>query len=407
MNLFTPLVLVVVSVAIFAVYYLSDGSGYVFFFLCYSIFIGCMYTMVEVTSWYFLIVGWEGMRVCSYYLISTFSGRRLANASSAGALTYNRVGDIFLFVSLVSGLYVFIFVAVLTKSSMMLFCRWLPNAMEGPTPVSALLHSSTMVVAGVYMTVVFTLSSLLLTVVLLVYGYRMGAKRSTFGDHKRVIAFSTSSQLVFVSVLGLLGGGQVAVLYIFVHAYFKSLMFMICGYHIHATNTQSIVNSNNTVLMVGSLVCLATMSGYPFLNVAKIKDQFLFVRGANSFLMVHVFLLYAWATCMYSMRLSTVRSANSTMFSIGGVYVVGALVLSVRRFAGGLLSSGATYGVATLLVVLLSLTLRLRLVELFSRKSLTHGGLGAVDADCYTKAVSVGPHFQVSVSYWGRPSLMW
>jgi len=95
------------------------------------------------------------------------------------------------------------------------------------------------------------------------------------------------------------------------------------------------------------------------------------------------------------------------MFSIGGVYVVGALVLSVRRFAGGLLSSGATYGVATLLVVLLSLTLRLRLVELFSGKSLTHGDLGAVDADCYTKVVSVGSHFQASVSYWGRPSLMW
>ena len=81
--------LVVASVAIFAVYYLSDGSGFIFFLLGYSIFIACMYTMVEITSWYFLIVGWEGMRVCSYYLISTFSGRSLANASSAGALTYN------------------------------------------------------------------------------------------------------------------------------------------------------------------------------------------------------------------------------------------------------------------------------------------------------------------------------
>jgi len=94
------------------------------------------------------------------------------------------------------------------------------------------------------------------------------------------------------------------------------------------------------------------------------------------------------------------------MFSIGGVYVIGALALSVGRFAGGLLSSGATYGVAYLLMVLFSLTLGLRLAELLSRSPLTRGGLGAVDADCYTKIVSVGSHFQVSVSYWGRPSLL-
>lgn len=95
------------------------------------------------------------------------------------------------------------------------------------------------------------------------------------------------------------------------------------------------------------------------------------------------------------------------MFSVGGVYVIGALALSVRRFAGGLMSSGATYGVACLLMALLSLTLGLRLAELLSRSALIRGGLRAVDADCYTKIVSVGPHFQVPVSYWGRPSLLW
>ena len=66
--------LVVLSVVIFAVYYLSDGGRFVFFLVGYCIFIACMYTMVELTSWYFLIVGWERMGVCSYYLISTFSG---------------------------------------------------------------------------------------------------------------------------------------------------------------------------------------------------------------------------------------------------------------------------------------------------------------------------------------------
>ena len=411
MNLFAPLVLVVLSVVVFAIYYLSDGSRFLFFFLRYAVFITCMYLMVEVTSWYFLIVGWERMGVCSYYLISTFSGRSLANASSAAALTYNRVGDIFLFVALVSGLFVFIFVAVLTKSSMTLFCGWLPNAMEGPTPVSALLHSSTMVVAGVYMTVVFTLSSLVLTLILLVYRYRMGAKGATFGDHKRVIAFSTSSQLVFVAVLGLLGGGHVAVLYVFVHAYFKSLMFMICGYHIHATNTQGIVNSNNTVLMVGSLVCLATMSGYPFFNVAKIKDQFLFVRGWESFLFVHVFILYAWATVVYSMRLSTLRAANLVLFSVGGIYVVRALLLSLGGFARGCLSVGSTYGVATLVESLLFLVLLKYLVQVvfnyyLGLPRIVYRAVGAVDADSYIKSIGAASSWRLPVSHWGRPSLV-
>lgn len=337
----------------------------------------------------------------------------MANASSAGALTYNRIGDIFLFVALVSGLYVFIFFAVLTKSSMVLFSGWLPNAMEGPTPVSALLHSSTMVVAGVYMTVVFTLSSLVLTLVLLVYGYRMRVKRASFGDHKRVIAFSTSSQLVFVAVLGLLGSAQVAVLYVFIHAYFKSLMFMICRYHIHATNTQSIVNSNNTVLTVGSLICLATMSGYPFFNVAKIKDQFLFTRGVDGFLLVHVFLFYAWSTAVYSMRLSTMRSANAVAFSIRRPYVLGALSLSLGGFAGGLLSSGSTYGVRDLVAAVLTFGVLLYLVKVLLKglrakdviSLRSYGSWGTIDADSYTKGLRLRAIRQSSVGAMGRPSI--
>jgi len=285
--------------------------------------------------------------------------------------------------------------------------------MERPTPVSALLHSSTMVVAGVYMTVVFTLSSLVLTLVLLVYRYRMGIKRASFGDHKRVIAFSTSSQLVFVAVLRLLGSTQVAVLYVFIHAYFKSLMFMICGYHIHATNTQSIVNSNNTVLMVASLICLATMSGYPFFNVAKIKDQFLFTRRVDSFLLIHVFLAYAWSTVVYSMRLSTVRSANTVMFSVGGVYVLGALLLRLGRFAGGLLSTGSTYGVGSLVSVMLVLGALLHVVkyilvgaESSSRFLLNASNWGTIDADSYIKRWRLGVSRQASVSVMGRPSIL-
>lgn len=398
-NVCLPLALVVGTVVLFAVFYLGDGSGFCYFLAIYGRFIVCMYIMVEVTSWYFLIVGWERMGVCSYYLISTFSGRKLANASSAGALAYNRIRDIFLFLSLVSRLYSLVFVAVLTKSSMVLYSGWLPNAMERPTPVSALLHSSTMVVARVYMTVVFSLSSLLLTIVLLAYGFLMGVKGASFGDHKRVIAFSTSSQLVFVAVLGLLGGTQVAVVYVFIHAYFKSLMFMICRYHIHGTNTQSIVNSNNTILMVGSLICLATMSGYPFFNVAKTKDQFLFTGGSDRPLLVCVFLFYAWSTVAYSIRLSTVRSANVVLFSASGPYVSRALLLSLGRFAGGLLSTRSIYRAGGLLAMLVALGALFRLVE----PALS--GRSVVDTDSYIKSKGLGVSSVFSVGYWRRPAV--
>merc|ERR1719213_1369529 len=189
--------------------------------------------MVEITSCYFLIVGWERMGVCSYYLISTFSGRKLANASSAGALAYNRIRDIFLFLSLVSRLYSLVFVAVLTKSSMVLYSGWLPNAMERPTPVSALLHSSTMVVARVYMLLIFTVESWAISLLMIVMGLRLRYKGADFGDRKRIIAYSTSSQLVLVGVLAMLSGVEARAMYVFIHAFFKSLMFMIVRWQIH------------------------------------------------------------------------------------------------------------------------------------------------------------------------------
>merc|ERR1712179_318976 len=116
----------------------------------------------------------------------------------AGALTYNRIGDIFLFVALVSGLYVFIFVAVLTKSSMVLFSGWLPNAMEGPTPVSSLLHSSTMVVARVFILSFLGVFSVPLFLMVIFFGVFCRFFGRFIKDFKRTVAFSTSSQLRLV-----------------------------------------------------------------------------------------------------------------------------------------------------------------------------------------------------------------
>ena len=155
---------------------MAGESGLFYWILVYFIFIGGMYNFLELTNWYFCIFGWEMMGVCSFYLIGTFSGRAQAVSSSSLALCINRVGDICLFLSMLNGVWVLLTVAVLTKSSMLLFSGWLPNAMEGPTPVSALLHSSTLVVAGVSLTIFFDLVSYWVAFAFTAYGLFMGLR---------------------------------------------------------------------------------------------------------------------------------------------------------------------------------------------------------------------------------------
>merc|ERR1719278_150898 len=129
----------------------------------------------------------------------------------------------------------------------------------------------------------------------------------------------------------------------------------------------------------------------------------------DSFLLIHVFLAYAWSTVVYSMRLSTVRSANTVMFSVGGVYVLGALLLRLGRFAGGLLSTGSTYGVGSLVSVMLVLGASLHVVkyilvnaESSSRFLLNASNWGTIDADSYIKRWRLGVSRQASVSVMGR-----
>lgn len=169
----------------------------------------------------------------------------MANSSSACAMGYNRVGDMCLFVSMVARSFMLVLLAVCTKSSLLLARSWLPFAMERPTPVSALLHSSTMVVARVYMVILFNVCQVLLLSVFITFRLWMRKKGSSYYDHKRIIAFSTSSQLVLVVVFSVIGGVRLGLMYILIHACFKSLMFMVCGWCVHANFSQSLGDSSN------------------------------------------------------------------------------------------------------------------------------------------------------------------
>ena len=298
----------------FSRFYMNTSVSPGFFNLLYCGFFTFMVFMLHGQSWYLFFVGWEMMGVFSFLLISWFSSRSLARNRANLAFLSNWLGDLLLFRGLLnrSGLFL-IFVAGLTKSAIWLFSSWLPNAMEGPTPVSTLLHSSTMVVARVFLLGILNYRSCTLCVLFLLYGCYMGRAGCQFSDYKRVIAYSTSSQLALVGIISMCGSELQSLSYVEVHAYFKSLLFMLCGWSIHANYTQHVVSSYN-YLIIGSSIfwCCAVMCGLPYFSVSRIKD-ILLIRRVSSFFYL-IFMSYAFRTFSYSLLLGLPNSREPLTF---------------------------------------------------------------------------------------------
>lgn len=297
-----------------------------YFTLLYCSFFTFMVFMLHRSSWYTFFIGWEMMGVFSFLLISWFSGRCLAGNGASLAFLSNRFRDLLLFGGLLNGCGLFLLMcAGLTKSAIWLFSSWLPNAMEGPTPVSTLLHSSTMVVARVFLIGIFNYSSVLLCGVFLLYGCYMGGSGSQFSDYKRVIAYSTSSQLSLVRLICMLGSESQSLSYVEIHAFFKSLLFMLCGWLIHSNYIQHVISGYNYYfLRSGVFWCCGFMCRLPFFSVARVKDMMLI--GTISLCFYFIFLIYAYRTFNYSLLLRNPVSGSPLGFLEAGhiliVYVV-------------------------------------------------------------------------------------
>ena len=361
---------------VFLWFYLGSSlKGFIHFSRVYGSFSVFMCLLLQTESWYFTIVGWEMMRLCSYYLISTFNGRLMANSSSACAMGYNRVRDICLFSSMVVRSFLLVLVAVCTKSSLLLAGSWLPFAMEGPTPVSALLHSSTMVVARVYMVILFNVCQVFFMSFLVVYGLWMGKKGSSYYDHKRIVAFSTSSQLVLVVVFSVIGGSRLGLLYVIIHACFKSLMFMVCGWCIHANFSQSLGDMSNYRLMSSTALCCFCMARLVFLRVAVIKDPILIGVILRS--VVALFIVYVVATLEYCVELVSISVRQYKYFSDHDIYrwvFVGCSLTSIWGFS----MLVVVWPFSLLLLVFLSgLIGRLFVAELDAYYKFIVGGVGS------------------------------
>ena len=321
-----------------------------------SLFTFSMLMLVTSDNFLQLFFGWEGVGVCSYFLIGFWFKKQSANNAAIKAFLVNRVGDfglalgiflIFYYFGTINYTEVFnliptlvsekinflgfnfvvidlicilLFIGAMGKSAQIFLHTWLPDAMEGPTPVSALIHAATMVTAGVFLVVrcspIYELSPLGLEIVTLI-GMSTAFFAATVAlvqnDIKKIIAYSTCSQLGYMFFAAGVGAYNVAMFHLFTHAFFKALLFLGAGSVIHSfQNEQDIKNMGGVwrklpftylMMIIGTLA----LTGFPFLSGFYSKDaiiEFAYLEaGSLSNYAAAIGIITAIFTSIYSWRL--------------------------------------------------------------------------------------------------------
>ena len=337
---------------LYSVGYMSHDATIPRFFAYLSLFTFMMLMLVTADNLAQLFFGWEGVGLASYLLIGYWYEKESANAAAMKAFIVNRIGDLFFMLGIALTFHVFgsiefdvifaavpqhldtafvgvpaleliavlLFLGACGKSAQIGLHTWLPDAMEGPTPVSALIHAATMVTAGVFlvcrMSPIFEYAPTALAIVTFV-GATTAFFAATIGcvqnDIKRVIAYSTCSQLGYMFFAAGVGAYQVAMFHLFTHAFFKALLFLGAGSVIHAMSDEQDIRRMGGiwrkipvtygVMWVGSLA----LAGIPFFAGYYSKDAILEAAfAAHSAVGMYAFvcgMAAAVLTAFYSWRL--------------------------------------------------------------------------------------------------------
>ncbi len=343
-------------VHIYSIGYMSHDPHKPRFMAYLSLFTFAMLMLVTSDNFIQLFFGWEGVGLCSYFLIGFWFKKESANAAAIKAFVVNRVGDfgfalgIFLIfylfgtvnysevfqqiptvidknlsflgfnVKAINLVCLLLFIGAMGKSAQILLHTWLPDAMEGPTPVSALIHAATMVTAGVFLVVrcspIYEYSPLILnfiTIVGMITAFFAATVALVQTDIKKIIAYSTCSQLGYMFFATGVGAYNVAMFHLFTHAFFKALLFLGSGSVIHAFKDEQNINNMGGVwkklpytyalMIIGTLA----LTGFPFLSGFYSKDaiiEFAYLKGnATGYYAAGIGIITAFLTSIYSWRL--------------------------------------------------------------------------------------------------------
>jgi NADH-ubiquinone oxidoreductase chain 5 len=352
---------------LFTFYYIDREKRRVGFTFLLSLFVLSMLFLVTRPNLFFLLLGWDGLGLTSYILVVYYRRRR---RSVAGIVTFltNRLGDIFFLfgISFLSFFYeweeiklksviflrIILFLAFITKRAQVPFSSWLPAAIAAPTPVSSLVHSSTLVTAGVFLLirfnyVIFPFSFFLLMVRIITL-LLAGIIANFEWDLKKLIAYSTLRQLGFIIITFSTGLTILRFFHLVTHAIFKASLFISAGLIIHrGDNRQEFRNSFNTLMVkpfisLAIFLCLLCLSGIPFTSGFFSKD--IILDGTSLFILIFgAFLVGVILTIIYSLRFF-VFIFKKLSLSRSGLFLVYENVIWVWGPIWGLLSISLLLG---------------------------------------------------------------
>ena len=330
-------------VHIHSIGYMENDDGFNRYFSYLSAFVFSMLVLVMSDNFAVLFIGWEGVGVCSWLLIGFWYKKESASWAANEAFIMNRIGDLGLLLAMfmiywnlgslqysvvfdtistleystIAWIGVLLFVGAMGKSAQFPLHTWLADAMEGPTPVSALIHAATMVTAGVYLVV--RSNELYVLVPEVGYGIAcLGAFVAIFAasmalvhnDMKRIIAYSTLSQLGYMFVAAGLGAYWVALFHLVTHAFFKSVLFLGAGNVMHAMNDEldirkmgGLHNKMKSTSIIMTIASVALAGIFPlagFFSKDKILES---AFNADAYILWIVLWITAGLTAFYSFRL--------------------------------------------------------------------------------------------------------